>query len=122
MSRTPIQNNLTDFLELFEFLQFTPYDDPRIFNADVANLWRNKSVDEATEIFETLLSCFMIRRIKAILNLHSREDKIIGPSFDEEEDEHYRRIEEPVFDMIDLTTGERNKADVSWMSAIRQIN
>ena len=63
----------------------------------------------------------MIRRTKAILNLPSRDDKIMRLSFNESEKDYYQRIEQPVVDMLDQTT-EGNNASVPWMTAIQQIN
>ncbi|OAL43119.1 hypothetical protein IQ07DRAFT_593302 [Pyrenochaeta sp. DS3sAY3a] len=121
MSGTPIQNNLTDFLGLFKFLHFEPYDDPRVFDEDISALWRSRPIEEAIATFKKLLSCVMIRRTKAILDLPSREDKIIKLPFSASEQEYYRRVEQPVVDMLDrMTEGHGNH--VPWMTAIQQIN
>lgn len=121
MSGTPIQNNLTDFLGLFKFLHFEPYDDRRTFDEDISALWRSRPIDEATETFKKLLSCIMIRRTKAILDLPRREDKIIRLPFCVSEEEYYRRVEQPVVDMLDRIT-EGHNHHVPWMTAIQQIN
>ncbi|KAF7449421.1 HepA Superfamily II DNA-RNA helicase- SNF2 family [Pyrenophora tritici-repentis] len=104
VSGTPIQNSLLDFHGLFKFLHFSPYDDPKVFDDAISNLWRVKPVDEAAETFKKLLSCVMIRRTKAILDLPSRDDKLMRVPFSHEEEEHYRQIEQPVVDMLDRTT------------------
>ncbi|KAF2678068.1 hypothetical protein K458DRAFT_464309 [Lentithecium fluviatile CBS 122367] len=123
MSGTPIQNNLTDFLGLFKFLHFVPYDDPRVFDDDISNLWRSKPVEEAIDIFKKLLSCVMIRRTKLILELPSREDKIVRLSFDYLEEEHYRRVEQPVAEMLNSEAeAESNNPGTPWLHAIQQIN
>jgi SWI/SNF-related matrix-associated actin-dependent regulator of chromatin subfamily A3 len=64
----------------------------------------------------------MIRRTKAILNLPSREDKIMRIPFDDQEKEHYQRIERPTVDMLDQTEKERKSSGASWMTTIQQIN
>lgn len=64
----------------------------------------------------------MIRRTKAILELPSREDKIIKLSFDEQEEKHYRQIERPVTEMFDGTSEEDSGSRGSWLSIIQQIN
>ena len=122
LSGTPIQNSLLDFHGLFKFLHFAPYDDPKVFDDDISNMWRMKSVEEAGEIFKTLLSCVMIRRTKAILDLPSKDDKLIRVPFSHEEERHYRQIEQPVLDMLDRTTGNGSQTQVPWMTAIQQIN
>jgi SNF2 family DNA or RNA helicase len=85
-------------------------------------MWRSKPVEEAVESLKNFLSCIMIRRTKAILNLPSREDKIMRIPFDDQEKEHYQRIERPTVDMLDQTEKERKSSGASWMTTIQQIN
>ena len=123
MSGTPIQNSLTDFLGLFKFLRFVPYDDPRVFDDEISKLWRSKPVEEAITAFKILLSCVMIRRTKSILKLPRREDKIIRLSFDRLEEEHYRQVEQPVFEMLKgAVEDEKRNSRSLWLHAIQQIN
>ncbi|EUC41874.1 hypothetical protein COCMIDRAFT_53050, partial [Bipolaris oryzae ATCC 44560] len=122
VSGTPIQNSLLDFYGLFKFLHFSPYDDPRAFDDDITNLWRVRPAEEAAEAFKKLLSCVMIRRTKAILDLPSRTDKLIRVPFSHEEEKHYRQIEQPVVDMLDRATESGCQTNVPWMTAIQQIN
>jgi hypothetical protein len=63
----------------------------------------------------------MIRRTKTILNLPTREDKIVRLTFTDAEKEHYRRIEQPVVEMLDHDT-EGSSPSIPWMTAIQQIN
>ncbi|EMD70133.1 hypothetical protein GGP41_000272 [Bipolaris sorokiniana] len=93
VSGTPIQSSLLDFYGMFKFLHFSPYDDPTIFDDDVTNLSRVRLAEEAAEVFKKLLSCVMIRRTKAILDLPSRDNKLIRVPFSHEEEKHYRQIE-----------------------------
>ncbi|KAI4931159.1 hypothetical protein J4E85_003748 [Alternaria conjuncta] len=122
VSGTPIQNSLLDFHGLFKFLHFAPYDDPKAFDDDISSIWRTKSVEDAGEIFKTLLSCIMIRRTKAILDLPCKDDQLIRVPFSHEEERHYRQIEQPVLDMLDRTTGNGSQTQAPWMTAIQQIN
>ena len=122
VSGTPIQNSLLDFHGLFKFLHFAPYDDPKVFDDDISSIWRTKSIEEAGETFKKLLSCMMIRRTKAILDLPSRDDHLLRVPFNYEEEKCYRQIEQPVMDMLDRTTGDGNQTQIPWMTAIQQIN
>lgn len=85
-------------------------------------MWRVKPVDEAAETLKKLLSCVMIRRTKAILDLPSKNDKLIRVAFSHEEEEYYRRIEQPIVHMLDRTTESGSQTNVPWMTAIQQIN
>ncbi|USP82246.1 hypothetical protein yc1106_09520 [Curvularia clavata] len=122
VSGTPIQNSLLDLHSLFKFLHFAPYDDPKAFDDDITHVWRVKSIDQAAEVFKKLLSSVMLRRTKAVLDLPSREDKLIRVPFSREEKEHYRRIEQPVADMLDCIPENGTHTNGTWMSVIQQIN
>ncbi|KAH3978576.1 hypothetical protein HBI24_114000 [Parastagonospora nodorum] len=122
ISGTPIQNSLLDLYGLFKFLHFSPYDDPKVFDDEISDMWRVNPVDEAAETFKKLLSCLMLRRTKAILDLPTRDDQWVRVPFSHEEQQHYRRIEQPVMDMLDRATESGSQTDVPWMTAIQQIN
>ncbi|KAH7085094.1 SNF2 family N-terminal domain-containing protein [Paraphoma chrysanthemicola] len=122
ISGTPIQNNLVDFLGLLKFLQFVPYDDPKVFDDEISELWRSRPIDEAVDTLKKLLSSFMLRRTKAILDLPKREDKIQHIAFSEEEEKYYRSIEQPVVDMLDRTSTDSNRGGTPWMTTIQLIN
>ncbi|RMZ72475.1 global transactivator [Pyrenophora seminiperda CCB06] len=122
VSGTPIQNSLLDFHGLFKFLQFTPYDDLKAFDKDISNMWHVKPVEEAAAAFKKLLSCVMIRRTKAILDLPSRDDRLMRVPFSHEEEYYYRQIEQPVVEMLNDTTESGSQSNVPWMTAIQQIN
>jgi hypothetical protein len=122
VSGTPIQNSLLDFHGLFKFLHLSPYDDPQVFDDELSNMWRIKPVDEAIVAFKKLLSCVMIRRTKAILDLPSRDEILIRVPFSVKEEKFYRRIEQPVVNMLDRTTESGSRTNVPWMTAIQQIN
>ncbi|KAI4680741.1 uncharacterized protein J4E84_007881 [Alternaria hordeiaustralica] len=122
VSGTPVQNSLLDFHGLFKFLHFAPYDDPKVFDDDISSIWRTKSVEEAGETFKKLLSCMMIRRTKAILDLPSKDDHLMRVPFNHEEERHYRQIEQPVMDMLDRNTRDDRQTQAPWMTAIQQIN
>jgi hypothetical protein len=113
---------MTDFLGLLKFLHFDPYDDAKVFDDDISNMWRSKPVEEAVEAFKKFLSCVMIRRTKAILDLPRRVDKIIRLPFDDKEKEHYRQIERPAIDMLDRITNEGKSPSTSWTTTLQQIN
>ncbi|CAN9168432.1 unnamed protein product [Alternaria alternata] len=122
VSGTPIQNSLLDLHGLFKFLHFSPYDEQKAFENDISNIWRVKQGDEATDTLKKLLSCFMIRRTKAMLNLPSVDDQLKKVAFSYEERRYYRQIERPVVDMLDRKTEGGGHAHVPWTTAIQQIN
>lgn len=64
----------------------------------------------------------MIRRTKALLDLPCRDNKLLRVPLSHEEQEYYRRIEQPVVEMLDRTTSSGSHVSVPWMTAIQQIN
>lgn len=123
VSGTPIQNRLSDFVALFKFLQFQPYDDPRTFDDDIASLWRENNIEEAVERVKRLFACVMLRRLKTTIVLPERRDKVVRIPFSREEEAHYRRIERPVKEMLDDATQTNSSGTTGlWVSAIQQIN
>lgn len=113
ISATPIQNKLSDFVALFKFLRFEPYDDVNAFDRDIGEIWRNDMVEEAVERTKRLISCVMLRRLKTTITLPPREDKIRYVTFGSEEKDYYRRIEQRM-----PNSAEESRA---CMSTIQQI-
>ncbi|KAL9065696.1 MAG: hypothetical protein Q9157_007391 [Trypethelium eluteriae] len=122
ISGTPIQNSLTDFLGLLKFLRFHPYDNTQKFDDDLSEPWRNGNFEEAVEKFKRLLSCIMIRRSKnSTVELPPRDDQIIRVPFSPEEKAYYRKIEQPVVELLDDASKTRYGTGGVWLNAIQQI-
>lgn len=113
VSETPIQNRLSDFVSLSKFLRFEPYDDARVFDRDVGEVWRNNMVDEAVERTKRLISCVMLRRLKTTIVLPPRENKVRYVTFSSEEEDYYRQVEQRMASGV-----EESRA---CMSTIQQI-
>lgn len=64
----------------------------------------------------------MIRGVKDILGLSSREDQAIHLSFEEEEKEHERRMERPTVEMLHQLTSDNNSHGNVCMNTIELIN
>ena len=121
ISGTPVQNKLTDFLGLFTFLHFVPYNDPKVFDTEISQLWRYNPVEDATETFKQLLSSVMIRRTKAILDLPPRTDTILRIPFDAKEEEYYRCAEQPVIQSLDEFSGRSLPNAIQLINKLRLI-
>ena len=123
ISGTPIQNTLIDFVGLFKFLHFHPYDELRKFDEDFSEPLRNQNVQESVQRLKKLLSCVMIRRSKrSTIELPPRCDQIIRIPFDSDERAHYNTIERPVVAMLDDTTTNSHDTSSLWFSAIQQLH
>lgn len=64
----------------------------------------------------------MIRRTKSILDLPPREDRVIRLSFDIDEEQHYRSIEQPMVDLLHHDVTDHVGVTQNWTNAIQQIN
>ncbi|KAF2191710.1 hypothetical protein K469DRAFT_695851 [Zopfia rhizophila CBS 207.26] len=122
ISGTPIQNRLSDFVGLFQFLHLKPYDDPKVFDDDLGSLWRNNSIEEATAKFKKLLGCIMLRRTKATIMLPERRDLVVRVPFSQKELIYYRSVEQPITNSLDIA-GETNSTTLigCYRSPLQQI-
>ena len=103
------------------FLHFVPYNEAKVFDANISQLWRDNSVEDATETFKKLLSSIMIRRTKAILDLPARTDTVLRIPFDLKEEEHYRCAEQPVIQSLDKTAGGSLPNAIQLINKLRLI-
>ncbi|KAK8048196.1 hypothetical protein PG994_009926 [Apiospora phragmitis] len=71
---TPIQNRLSDFAALLQFIRVYPYDDTRRFDVDIANLWKAGEETEAVDRLQRLSNYLLLRRPKYTIDLPARCD------------------------------------------------
>ncbi|KAJ5704063.1 hypothetical protein N7493_011201 [Penicillium malachiteum] len=105
---TPIQNSLSDFASLVEFLRAHPYCKPKVFKADIVDVWKQENEKVALERVTRLFKFISIRRTKNILNLPEKKDLVYTLQFSDFEMRTYRSLESPIMQMIEreLESGE----------------
>ncbi|PVI02266.1 hypothetical protein DM02DRAFT_670702 [Periconia macrospinosa] len=124
VSGTPIQNGLPDLFGLFKFLHFKPYNDAKVFDEDIAELTRNKTLEESIERLKRLLSCVMIRRNKAsvAVPLPPRSEKTVRLQFTPQEKSYYESIERPAAEALENQWGNTQAYGSMSLSILQQIH
>ena len=103
---TPIQNRLRDFSALLKFLRVHPYSDRKMFESDIANLWKVGEVDEAVKRLKRLSHCILLRRPQNTVKLPSRRDLRCTVKFTPPERQLYDSIRNQVIRGIDEANAE----------------
>jgi SNF2 family DNA or RNA helicase len=123
---TPIQNRVTDFASLLEFLQIHPFSNPKVFDTEITKPWI-KSGDRDVTRLKKLVNCISLCRTKAVIELPRREDIIQHLTFSREEQELYERAKEGTREKFDdaissnpVPTGQYLNA-LQWLNELRLI-
>lgn len=88
ISGTPIQNKLTDFASLLEFLRVYPFSDSKIFDLEIAKPFL-RSTDQDLARLKKLVNYMSLCRTKSVVNLPNREDEIHSLDFSPSERKLY---------------------------------
>ena len=120
MTGTPIQNRLTDLFSLFKFLRCSPFDDQRVFSAQVAQNWKTRSDPDSVAKLKTLVNCLALRRPKTTVELLPRRDEIVDLEFNTEEWEDYQRVKSRAVYSLDHVGGEGGCT--RFLNALKWVN
>ena len=116
---TPIQNRLTDLFSLFKFLRCSPFDDQRVFSAQVAQNWKTRSDPDSVAKLKTLVNCLALRRPKTTIKLLPRRDEIVDLEFSTEEWEDYQRVKsQTVYNLDNAGEG----GSIKFLNALKWVN
>jgi SNF2 family DNA or RNA helicase len=119
---TPLQNRLSDFCTLLQFLRVYPYCNRKVFEEDIIDVWGLEDENLASERLKRLFKFISIRRSKAILNLPQRTDIIRRLHFDDIESAVYETLETPIANMIDDGLQNEDLNYRYYMQALVKIN
>ncbi|OCL02270.1 hypothetical protein AOQ84DRAFT_382836 [Glonium stellatum] len=103
MTGTPLQNRLTDFATLLQFLQA-------------------QGEEAVIERLKKLVKILTLRRSKATIQLPERLDHIQYLDFSVAELVRYRDIEAPIVDMLDATLEHEGQSTGIYLHALSKIN
>ncbi|KAJ5380493.1 uncharacterized protein N7496_002921 [Penicillium cataractarum] len=81
---TPIQNRLEDLLSVTKFLRLFPYDDRARFSQHVISPMKTGNANALASL-RVLIDSFTLRRVKKMLDLPERTEKIVTLEFNEKE-------------------------------------
>ncbi|KAL2855380.1 SNF2 family N-terminal domain-containing protein [Aspergillus pseudoustus] len=119
---TPIQNRVSDFASLLQFLRVHPYCDRKVFAEDIVNVWRFEDENLALDRLKRLFKYISIRRSKTILDLPRRSDLVRYLSFDNDELGAYEALENPIATMLDEELQSNDQHPNQYMKALAKIN
>ncbi|KAL2802257.1 SNF2 family N-terminal domain-containing protein [Aspergillus granulosus] len=119
---TPIQNRVSDFASLLEFLRVHPYCDRKVFAEDIVNVWRSEDENIALDRLKRLFKYISIRRSKTILDLPRRTDFVRCLSFDRNELAAYEALENPIARMLDEELQSDYHRPHRYVKALARIN
>lgn len=117
---TPIQNRLTDLFSLFKFLRCSPFDDQRVFSAQVTQNWKTRSDPDSVAKLKTLVNCLSLRRPKTTIELLPRKDDMVYLDFNSEEAEEYQRVKTKTLYNLDNVGGGRGGTE--FINALKWVN
>jgi SWI/SNF-related matrix-associated actin-dependent regulator of chromatin subfamily A3 len=118
---TPIQNRVTDFSSLLEFLKIYPFSNPKVFDTEIAKPWL-KSGDKDITRMKKLVNCISLCRTKAIIDLPKREDLIRNLKFSAAEQECYDKAREKTIRKLDAALSNNPLHTGQYLNALQWLN
>jgi hypothetical protein len=122
MTGTPLQNRLTDFASLLQFLRVPPYSDHRVFESHIIDVWKAQGDEAAIGRLKKLVKYLTLRRSKASIELPERTDTIQYLNFSPVELVKYRQAESPIAEMLDNALDAEDHQSGMYMHALAKIN
>ena len=120
---TPIQNRLMDLFSLAKFLQCSPFDDLRTFNAQMTENWKSRSDPECIAKLKMLVNCLSLRGPKDTIQLLPRKDEVSVLSFNELERQSYQQMRANTLASIgNLDSGSYGDTAGKLVNALRWVN
>ncbi|CZR65227.1 uncharacterized protein PAC_15127 [Phialocephala subalpina] len=119
---TPIQNRVTDFSSLLEYLKIYPFSNPKVFDTEIAKPWLNKTGDKDITRMKKLVNCMSLCRTKAIIDLPRRQDSIRKLSFSPEEQEYYDKVKEGTIRKLDAAISTNPLQPGQYLNALQWLN
>ncbi|KAH8652844.1 SNF2 family N-terminal domain-containing protein [Ilyonectria robusta] len=120
---TPLQNHLNDLAALLKFLNVYPYNEKRVFDADISHPWKAGNADEAVKRLKRLAGCLLLRRPKGTVQLPPRHDRACHVEFQPVERELYDQVRTQAIARFDeaLLQGNHETRTASFVSVLQQI-
>ncbi|KDN69905.1 putative WD domain-containing protein [Colletotrichum sublineola] len=120
---TPIQNHLNDLATLLKFLSAYPYNEKRVFDADISHMWKAGDADKAVKRLKRLAGCLLLRRPRKTVELPPRHDRAYYVELQPDERELYNRVRTQTIAQIDqvLLHGSHGTSAPSSFTVLQQI-
>ncbi|KAK1971833.1 hypothetical protein LY78DRAFT_625065 [Colletotrichum sublineola] len=120
---TPIQNHLNDLATLLKFLSAYPYNEKRVFDADISHMWKAGDADKAVKRLKRLAGCLLLRRPRKTVELPPRHDRAYYVELQPDEKELFNRVRTQNIAQIDqvLLHGSHGTSAPSSFTVLQQI-
>jgi SWI/SNF-related matrix-associated actin-dependent regulator of chromatin subfamily A3 len=122
MTGTPLQNRLTDFASLLQFLRVFPYSNHKVFESHIIDFWKAQGDEAAIERLKKLVRYLTLRRSQATIELPERTDTIQYLDFSPVELVKYRQAESPITEMLDNALSAEDHQSGMYMHVLAKIN
>lgn len=105
---------------MFRFLRCSPFDDQKVFNAQVTQSWKARSDPDSVAKLKMLVNCLSLRRPKTTIELPPRRDDLVDLEFNVQEWEYYQRIKAKT--LYNLETVSRENGGATFLNALKWVN
>ena len=119
---TPIQNRLDDLCSLLRFLRVHPYDDPRVFETEISQPWKNELDRNALEKLQSLVKIIALRRSREVISLPDRYETLHPVEFITEESIVYEKARMGTIETIQSALFSDKASGSAYISAFQRIN
>ncbi len=121
MSGTPIQNRLTDLASIFEFLKVYPFSNPKVFDAEISQLWQKSDRDGILRL-KRLVNLVTLCRTKAVVDLPRRVDEVHHLDFSPAEHKIYEAAKSRTAQMLDHALSIDYTQRMTYLNALQWLN
>jgi SWI/SNF-related matrix-associated actin-dependent regulator of chromatin subfamily A3 len=121
MTGTPIQNRVTDFASLLEYLHIYPFSNPKTFEAEIMKPCMRLDDPDVSRM-RKLVNCISLCRTKAVIDLPKREDEIRYLDLSPKEREYYDQVKHNTIKKMDEALAHNPLAPNQYLNALQWLN
>lgn len=121
MTGTPIQNRVTDFASLLEYLHIHPFSNAKTFEAEIVKPCL-KGDDPDVSRMRKLVNCISLCRTKAVISLPRREDEVRYLELSPKEQEYYDEVKHSTIQKMDEALSYNPLAPNQYLNALQWLN
>jgi len=121
MTGTPIQNRVTDFASLLEYLHIHPFSNPKTFEAEIMKPCLREENPDVSRM-RKLVNYISLCRTKAVIDLPKREDEIRYLDLSPKEREYYDQVKHNTIQKMDEALAHNPVAPNQYLNALQWLN
>jgi SWI/SNF-related matrix-associated actin-dependent regulator of chromatin subfamily A3 len=121
MTGTPIQNRVSDFASLLEYLHIHPFSNPKTFDSEIAKPAFREDDPDPTPL-RKIVNCISLCRTKAVISLPTRTDELRFLEFSPKEQEYYDIVKQSTIQKMDEALAQNPLAPSQYLNALQWLN